>query len=500
MSVKKIPLKSVEEIVLNITPVVVILILALTVIIIPFRVIGYGFLPGDDALRHSAKVISGKPWSEILVLRPEIKMDSHPGWHAILGAVRKATDWDANSLVLFSVISLSIIFFITPIFLIPRPETWAASLITLALFSPYFFFRLFLGRPYIFTMSLLLALLFLWPKLNSKKVPLGVSIVLTILIAASTWIHCSWYLFVLPLAAFLLARKFRAAGVFAVSAVTGVLAGSMLTGHPVMFLKQTLMHLFLAFGNNDAEYMLVSEFRPSLGDANLAILAAIMIGWGVLRGRKVKDIVDNPVFIMASLAFLLGLVTRRAWLDWGVPAMAVWMALLFEDFFGKKIPALSWRRIPLAVLLAGVLYLSVTTDAGSRWTSCKPIDCLSAEDPKQAEWLPESGGIIYTDSMGVFYQTFYRNPRANWRYIIGFEPTLMPKEDLEIYRNIQRNRWTYKPFEAWVKKMRPEDRLIITAPAGSPPKIGGLDWNYTALNTWIGRLPKNGKGSRPFSD
>ncbi|HEY5234062.1 MAG TPA: hypothetical protein VIK35_11070, partial [Verrucomicrobiae bacterium] len=40
----------------------------LTVLMIPLRIIQYGYLPGDDALRHAAKAVSGRPWPEILVL------------------------------------------------------------------------------------------------------------------------------------------------------------------------------------------------------------------------------------------------------------------------------------------------------------------------------------------------------------------------------------------------------------------------------------------------
>ena len=480
-----------KEIVSRLTPLSVVLIAAFIFILIPFRVIGYGYLPGDDAMRHSAKVISGKDWGQILVLRPEIKMDSHPGWHAILGAVHRMTGWDAHSLVLFSVIFLFFLFIIVPILFLRYPEAWLASLITIAVFSPYIFFRLLLGRPFIVTMTVLLVLCFLWPRLGSKKFPLGISVILTLLVAASTWIHCSWYLYILPIIAFILARQWRACAVFSICAVTGIFIGAALTGHPVIFLKQMLTHLFLAFGNNEAEYMLVSEFRPGLGDTNLVIAVLAVIYWQALRGRQIKDIIDNPVFILAALAFFLGLVTRRVWLDWGFPAIAVWMAQVFNDSFASKIAVSSWRRIPIILALGLVIFMCVTADVGSRWTSLKPVDYISADNPKQAEWLPEPGGIIYSTDMGVFYQIFFRNPHADWRYILGFEPTLMPEEDLEIFRDIQRSPWTYKPLYGWIKKMRPQDRLILRGGPAGPPRIPDLEWNYAALNTWIGRLPRD---------
>ena len=119
------------------------------------------------------------------------------------------------------------------------------------------------------------------------------------------------------------------------------------------------------------------------------------------------------------------------------------------------------------------------------------MDYISSEDPKQAEWLPDSGGIIYSDDMGIFYQAFYKNPKADWRYILGFESAFMPPEDLKILRDIQKSFTRPKDFEPWVKKMRPEDRLIIRGGPDSQPKISGLEWHYIALNTWSGKKQKD---------
>jgi hypothetical protein len=488
-----------KEMLSRITPLSVILIASFIVILIPFQIIGYGFLPPDDAGRHAAKVVSGKDWGQILVLRPEITMDSHPGWHAILGAVRRVTGWDAHSLVLFSVICLFILFAAAPIFFVRYPESWLASLIILAMAAPGFIWRLVLGRPYIFTMAITVILCLWWQTsrrrgglnlpYDGKAFIAGCAAVI-LLIAASTYIHCSWYLFCLPFAALLLAREWRASAAFGICAGLGVIIGASLTGQPLIFLKQMLTHLFLAFGKNEAEYMLVSEFRPGFGDTNIAIFIALALVWCALRGKWRKALVDNPVFILAVLGFIASLFTRRAWLDWGFPAVAAWTAWVFDDFFASRLDPYSPRRLLLVTTVGLALFMSITADINSRWTSCKPVDYISADDPRQAELLPEPGGIIYSSDMGVFYQIFFRNPRADWRYILGFEPTLMPKEDLEIFRDIQRNPWTLKPLYGWIKKMRPQDRLILRGSPANPPRIPDLEWNYAALNTWIGRLPK----------
>ena len=339
-------------------------------------------------------------------------------------------------------------------------------------------------------MAVLLMICFLWPSLKSKKINFKIIIFLTIAIALSTWIHCAWYLFALPIIAFLLAREWRAGMLFSACAVSGIMIGSCFTGHPILFIRQTILHFFLAFGSVDTQKLLVSEFQPALADASIVVIAAGLLGWQCLRGKWDRKLVDNPVFILAALAFVLGTISRRVFLDWGMPVIAFWFATELDKFFvsNLKIPR---QRIALSIIACFVLYLFVTSDSESRWSRFKPIDYLSAEDPEQKQWLPDPGGIVYSDDMGIFYQTFFKNPNADWRYILGFEPAIMPEADLKIYRDIQQNRATYKCFYPWVNKMRSQDRLIIRGAPDAKPKIAELEWYYVAHETWSGRLPRN---------
>src|SRR4051794_24255279 len=66
-------------------PLLVWVVTLLALILIPAKITGYGYLPADDALRHAAKAVSGKPWQQILVMSNEFPIDPHPGWHAVLG-------------------------------------------------------------------------------------------------------------------------------------------------------------------------------------------------------------------------------------------------------------------------------------------------------------------------------------------------------------------------------------------------------------------------------
>ena len=56
----------------------------LVILAIPLKIISYGYIPPDDALRHAAKAVSGKPWPEILVMGPTFQIDHNYGWHFLL--------------------------------------------------------------------------------------------------------------------------------------------------------------------------------------------------------------------------------------------------------------------------------------------------------------------------------------------------------------------------------------------------------------------------------
>ena len=90
--------------------------------------------------------------------------------------------------------------------------------------------------------------------------------------------------------------------------------------------------------------------------------------------------------------------------------------------------------------------------------------------------------------MQFFYNTFYKNPDGDWRYALGFEPTLMPDEDLKILRSIQGNRGDPKMYDPWIHKMTAADRLVIYSSA--QPDLSGLEWHNAVGNIWIGRLAK----------
>jgi len=470
---------------------VLVLCLVLAVIMIaPLRIGGYGYLPGDDALRHVAKIVSEKNWDEILILRDGIEMDSHPGWHAILGGIHNLTNWNVDALVFFSFSSLFMLFCLMPVFMFDRPEAWITALLAAIVFNFNFIHRLLLGRPYIFTMAVVLFMCLIWPKFRSRKIPYVALVGLSVAIGLSTWIHCSWYLFALPIFTFFLAREWRVAFRITITAAVGIMIGASLTGTPFLFFQETFLHAVRAFEGNPLQRILVTEFRPFNGDAIIVLVVAVMLFWRRLRGAWDIGVIDNPVFLLAVTGWALGFIAIRFWVDWGMPAAYLWIALELQDVFKTNLPPFSWKRFIFVMAIAGTFFVSITADVGGRWTNGLTKSYVTSEDPEDIEWLPERGGIVYSHDMTIFYDMFFKNPKANWRYILGFEPTMMPSEDLAIFRNIRFNLDAYISFEPWVKKMRLQDRLIVRQESPGIPNISELEWKQLARGIWVGRLPR----------
>ena len=452
------------------------------VFVIPVVILRHGYLPDDDALRHVGKVLSGKDWHQILILRDDIKLDPNLGWHAFLGVVQRGLNLNADALLSFSVVFLFFLFCALPVLVIRRPEAWLLSLIVMEIMPQtevYLFQRLLRGRPYIITSAAMLLIGFLWPKLEDRKSCLKTAAAIALTVAASAYLHDGWYLFAVPIVCFLIARQWRAGILLAAATGAGVLAGVSLTGHPVVFLTQVLRHVFLAFSTHTSQVELVEELQA--GTPSIFAIGAIclMLLWRRHRASRNLEVVRDPILVMVALCLVLGSLTRRVWFELGRPALCVWLTLEFQEYLESVLDRASYKRILLAALLAMTSVILVTSDFESRWSRNHPALVLSPSDAKLAQWLPEDGGIFYSPRMYLFYETFFRFPKANWRYMLGFEPGMMPPEDLAIYRNIQSANFTAASFEPWVRKMRPQDRLVISSNLAHAVYIKGLEWYDT---------------------
>jgi hypothetical protein len=204
-----------------------------------------------------------------------------------------------------------------------------------------------------------------------------------------------------------------------------------------------------------------------------------------VRGRWASRPLLDPALVLAGIGYLAGFVATRFWVDWGVPAALVWVALEIEDALEQAGTADRRARVAWVLGSAIAVFLATTSDIGARW-STPDTTYLPLLAPSAAAALPDPGGILYSDDLSLFFSTFFRRPNAPWRYMVGFEPGLMPLDDQATLRAIQRER-TPAAFAPWVTRMRREDRLVLRA-AGPPPAIPGIAWQELGGNLWSGRI------------
>ncbi|MGD0252943.1 MAG: hypothetical protein ABSC01_09635 [Verrucomicrobiota bacterium] len=471
-------------------PLAVWVIVILVVLAIPLKIISYGYLPGDDALRHAAKAVSDKSWSEILVLNHTYQIDHEFGWNLLLEKIHHWENWNAEALVIFSVVALFVLANWSVLPWLKRPEAWLITL-TVAMIVSDIPQRFTLGRPYLVSISVLMTLFLLWQRHGASPPKWWMSILMAGLFAVSTYVHGVWYLWILPVAAFFFAGQFRWGLALTVSWGVGVLLGSALTGHPVAYPFQALKLALLATGMHATTRTMASELQPANGDIlALAILGGLLILRQLAKLNAIS-LAKNPAFWLICFCWVLGFKVGRFWDDWGWPALMVLTTCDLQLLLQARFAMDSFKRLGLVCGLALAAYLCLTSDINSRWSATLVNQYLTtAEHPELNGWMPEKGGIFYSADMTLFYQTFFKNPNGDWCYMLGFEPTWMPKEDFEVYHKVLWNFGDAKAYEPWVKKMRPEDRLMIRGGRGGPPSIPQLEWNYGVSGIWVGRLPR----------
>jgi hypothetical protein len=463
----------------------------LTTLLVCLKIISYGYLPEGDARRHAAKPFANKPYSQIVVVRPEYVVDHSPGWEWLLGVLHRDLGFGEDGLISFSIASLLIWFFCLPLLWMRRPEAWLAAILALLVAVPELMSRLTQARPFLLTDGLLIAFLLAWSKDDGKNTRWPKLLLTSAGFALSVWMHGAWYLWVLLPAAFFMAQRWRAGVWLTACWAAGTLAGALLTGKPVAFLYGAVFMAASVYQEHLPNWMLVGEFQSSAGEFGSLLVLVLVWLWRRTQNRTFPSLFIQPVFWMIAISWLLGFFADRFWTDWGMPALLVWVALQFDDAMPDVSADDSHKRLMICGLILLPLYLSSTSDLGRRYTKSLEETFVSAGDPDLKGWLPEKDGIFYADNMQFFYDTFYKNPEAEWRYIVGFEPALMPPDDLKIYRAIHRNKGADESYEPWIKKMRPEDRLTVNRTF--QPNLPSLEWKRSG-DVWIGRLPRGGAG------
>ena len=465
-----------------------ILVLCLLVfLLVPLRIVSYGYLPPDDALRHAAHAVDGRSWGEIILLNPQFRgdMDSHPGWEDLLRAVHRATGWSPSGLVDFSVMLAFLTFTVVGLIASGNAPAWLLACAVMSVIEPALFHRLSLGRPVFFSMTGLAVMLFLWTRIRSPRWLVEAAAGFVVFTIDFVMHPTTWYLWLLAVPPLVACRRWRSLLLMAGAIVAALAAASLVNGWyntlllPVLVLRLALFQAHVV-GTN-----LVSELQPSGGAyASLGVVALILIGRR-LRGANLRAEIFQVDFFLMLAAWMMGLYVLRFWTDWGLPAMVVWLSRQIRDGLDVKPSGLSrpWETVGLVGMAAGILYLGVTANTEGRYTHALKSAVLMVPVEEFASKLPADGGVLYSADMGAFYAIYFRMPHATFRFSTAFEPGFMPPEDLKALRAIQSSDGlhAYKP---WFDKMTARDRVFLNAPV--KPVWPGMEFEEF-YGAWIGR-------------
>ena len=465
-----------------------ILVLCLAVfLLVPLRIVSYGYLPPDDALRHAAHAVDGRDWSEVILLNPEFRpgTDSHPGWHRFLRAVHVRTGWPPSALVDFSVLLAFLTFTVAGLIAFGNPPAWLLACAVMAVIEPALFQRLLMGRPVFFSMTALLIMLCLWTRARPARWWVEALVGLSAFTVSLVMHPSAWYLWliaVLPLAA---CRRWRSLLVMAAALVASIAAASVVSGWYNTLLVPLLELKHALFQADAVGSRLVTELQPSGGAYSSLVVVALLLMARCLRGANLRAEIFQVDFCLMLVAWMMGLFVVRFWTDWGLPAMAIWTSRQIRDGLELKPSGLArhWDTIGLVGLAVGVFYLGVTANVEGRYTQALKSPALIGPIGELAAELPEDGGVLYAGDMGVFYAIYYRLPHARFRYSTAFEIGMMPPEDLNVLRAIQSSGGV-RAYKPWFDKMTSKDRIFVNAPV--KPAWPGMEFT-DFYGAWMGR-------------
>lgn len=466
-------------------------------IYIPFKILGYGWTPPDDANRHVAFSTIDAKWSDVLVIDEKFDTDHNAGWHQVLKFLYKYCGFDKLDLMFFSVVFLFFLVNICGLIISPTPIGWCIALLAMMNFDSGILSRMLLGRPYIISCAVTLVILRLWgirPLKEEKNVFLQKSwaryLITIIAFTLGVWIHGTWYVFLLIPISFFIAGKNKEALQLAGCIIISTLMGAMLTGHFSQFLYYHFMATFTIYSEPTYNWLLVSENATGMQSIYWALFAALLAFLCARKNRfQLQDIAKDPVFIMVLLCWLGGILVIRCWVDWGRMALLVWMSYRISDLIDSSV-SLKEPRVRYclsAFVLTALLFCSIN-DSNGRYTKSvlvQPIDFYNEKTfDKLKGWEPEAGGIVYSNDTDVFYKHFYAYPEAKWKYVLGFESGIMKPEDKQALRNMGYSGLD-DDYLPWINKMNHKDRLIISQ---SLKRFEQLEWVQGSRYYWIGRL------------
>jgi len=453
-----------------------ILVVSVALLAAGMRIVDYGFIPPDDALRHAASVVADRPYTEVLLYDDGVgAVDTTPGWHAVLGALHRFVGFDRFALVSFGVFSLFAVFTITPLFLLRRPEAWGAALLLAIVANPGLPIRLALGRPFLLSSAAVVVFVIAWERLVEDPRSRSGLVLCFGTAAITTWLHSTWFLlYAVPLAALLTGRRRATASLF--GAVTaGILAGALLTLQPLTHLSYNVVHVVQTIGAVPSQ-LRVSELQPFTGASNYVAVAALaLLLVAALPELRTLSLRHAGVATVAT-GWVLGFSASRFWTDIGLPALIAMVALILDRVLSTRLAVRSGGRALVVLGLAAALFWSISANHGRRWESSPlpPLASIAAAPGGEEAWLPGEGGIVYTPDQRVFYAMYLLWPDGGWNYALGLERAVMRRADLEVLLAfLETGAWA--ALQPWVDRMRPEDRMILNLGGRAPPDFDGVE-------------------------
>lgn len=454
---------------------------------IPLRIIALGYMPPDDALRHAAFAVADRDWGDIIALDPRFPawMDPHAGWHAFLRAVHKATQWNQGALLDFSIVLALWTFLFGGAMAVGNPPAWLLTCTLMMALEPALFGKLTLGRPLFFSMTAVVLLLVMWTRRQPLRLLHEIGLVALVL-SVSIYMHpSSWYLWVVAAPPLVMVGRWRSLAAFVAGWGLALGTTCILNGwYNAIVLPVEIVRLAVLQGGTLGTN-LVSELQPSGAPVMGLVGMALMLLARKAMGHDLREELRAVDFAFVATAWVMGLYVSRFWVEWGLPAMAVWFARQIGVALGFGFEGLQRRAVPpiILTLAAAAFFLAQTADLGGRYTNSLRNPLLIAPVEEIAADLPDAGGVLYSTDMGAFFAIFHRLPTRPFRFATGMEAGLMPADDLKVLRAIQTTGATsdYKP---WFDKMRPIDRVLLRSP--SMPQWPGMQFTRF-YNAWMGR-------------
>jgi hypothetical protein len=463
---------------------------ALAILLTGLRIAGYGYLPADDALRHAGHAIDNRAWGDILVIRDDIRpdVDTHPGWHSLLRLIHQGAGLDADALVKFSYVCTFTLFGVVGLLASKRPAAWAVALAFTAIVFWEVLGRLLLGRPFGISITALVLILFLWQ--DSQDRPTWKLVVFTSLILGfAIWMHPTWYLWVMLLPCMWLGRGAKAAMAFLAALALSLLLACAFSGGWYNIITYPLHHLWLSLAQDPLVVTsLAKEFRPGLFPIQAGVLVGFILIVRQLTGINRTDRLLQPDLLLFALGCALGLQVSRFWMDWAAPALTVWICRQIGLYLDNLRVDRS-RLLLITACACGIFSLSISANIEGRYSGSRRSVLLTLPDETLLPLMPTGRGILYGNSMGFFYQLYWRFPETKWRYLLGFEPGMMPANELRDFRSAQSRKGNFESvYRSWVTHMTVEDRLILYA--DGEPVFQGMSFKALGDQIWIGRLKK----------